>query len=142
MTTQQPDIITYQYKKYLLASEPLFSFFMMPGNKPIFIQISTDYLRGYQAEWQIIDDSLYLMDVKCYSATSNTQGIKLIFPDQLSPIHANWYSGELRLQTGRYIERKESGCGYDALYENELSIKVEAGHCVHTRIVRHSTNLI
>lgn len=101
------------------------------------MSISTADLRGYQAGWRIADDLLLLVSLSGYVPDSTAQGLQLVFPGASEPVHASWFTGQLRLQVGEVIGNTEDDLGYDMLYEQELLLKVEAGVVRSSEFVQH-----
>jgi hypothetical protein len=138
MTTQRPDTIKYRNQAYPLHSEPLEPYFRLSGIRVDFISVSTAEMRGYQAEWEIVDDLLVLANISGYVSDSAVQGLQLVFPESSKPIFANWFTGQLRLQVGEVIGSTANGNGYDMQYEQEIVLNVEAGFVKSTNTLRHS----
>jgi hypothetical protein len=137
MTTQRPDTIKYRNRAYPLHSEPLEAYFRLSGIRLDFMSISTADIRGYQAEWEIADDLLLLISLSGYVPGSAVQDLQLVFPGASGPIHANWFTGQLRLQVGEVIGTTADDNGYHMLYEQELLLNVDAGVIRSTETLHH-----
>jgi hypothetical protein len=65
MTAQTREILYYKGKIYHLATEPLKQLLeLMVDEKLAFVANSTAYRRGYVGIWEIVDDKLFLTDLK------------------------------------------------------------------------------
>lgn len=117
-TSQIPNTIKYKGKNYALKGgvleydNPLEIFFKNnPDKKLQNIETSTMLWRGYVAIFEIINDQLFLKDIK----TMNLKNKKInwesvmneVFPNQDS-VKVGWYSGVLVLPYGKYSYGKYS----------------------------------
>lgn len=83
---------------------------------------STACWRGYLGTWEIKDDRFYLVRL---AGRFRVRGG--------APIHADWFSGVLRVPMGEVLQYVHMGFG--SVYEQELHIKVENGVVVMTRTI-------
>jgi hypothetical protein len=141
-TAQAPDMIVYDNKVYDLFSNPLESFYRERGGRPQFrIQpntFSSGNQRGYVAIWVIEDDALYLRGIKSRICDPDAQGdsncrradLKELFGEKSkgAGVHADWFSGELRIPEGEMLEYVHGG--YASVFERDIILKVEAGKVV------------
>ena len=127
MTRQVLDKIFYRGNEYLLSDEPLSQFM----NLPDFMAISTANHRGYTAVWAIVGECLFVISLSGSIAGSNQNGLDLVFPNIQTPVLANWFSGELRLLSGRVISAFDT----DPLYEYETVLSVARGYVTGSRFI-------
>lgn len=107
MTKQIDDLIRYMGNEYVIDEYPLESYFDRKGiPKPDFslsqsqgvstLVINSACRRGYVAMWEIIDEMLYLTDIRSSSLLSSYKHI--VFPDtNEKPVFADWFSGMIML---------------------------------------------
>jgi hypothetical protein len=97
--------------------------------KPQFEVRSTGNWKGYEAEWEIKDNTLFLISLKG-SIKGKHKDITELLPGKKPPIPATWYTGTLILPRGKEIgiHRKESRF----VYEKETHLTFEKGKLVKT----------
>lgn len=115
MTTQIPDTIFFGGIEHFILNEPLSS----RAGLPSFMALSTANHRGYVAVWSVVSSSLFIVSLSGCVPRDNRNGLELVFPGAQAPVLADWYSGELRLLSGRVIEHP--------IYERETVLTVEKG---------------
>ena len=76
---------------------------------------STANYRGYIASWQIINDNLYLVDLKIPGFKPECDMPGNFFPVK-EKTFANCYTGKLRIPYGELLEYVHNG--YGSIYEN------------------------
>jgi len=144
MTAQIGDKIHYKGMRYSLSSEPL-SAFLLKNKINKFNELNTACWRGYVAEWEVVDNKLYLVDIRfSYSPrkkiTVKTKDslteIEKLFPGQ-TKVHANWVSSTLIIKTGKLIEYIHMG--YESIYEIDIYLKFETGKLIDERIVNNTS---
>jgi hypothetical protein len=98
-------------------------------DKPQFEVPSTANWKGYEAEWEIKDNSLLLVSLKGIVKGKHKEITELL-PDKKPPIPATWYTGTLILPRGKEIgiHKKESRF----VYEKETHLTFEKGKLVKT----------
>lgn len=92
---------------------------------------STACLRGYVAEWKIIDDKIYLCNI--YSCHNNLKiNLHSVFPGKLQDdiMFASWIQGELRVPQGKCLEW--INLDYLSIYEQECSLQFTNGQLIDT----------
>ncbi|CAN7768749.1 hypothetical protein LJR175_007395 [Variovorax sp. LjRoot175] len=119
MTQQARDIIFYQGSEHFISPEPLESY----RDLPEFMALSTANHRGYTAVWTVVVDRLFLVSLSGWADGAAEAGIRGVFPTCEAPVRADWFSGELMLQSGRLLSPSE----LDPLYEDEKVLYVVAG---------------
>lgn len=113
VTSQTPNLIIYDNKKYLLHTNPLKSYFEKnPEREPKNKMVSTIKVRNYSSSFEIKNNSLYLNEIIAeteihkfpnYNCTDKEDFeltwrsiLKEIFPSQTN-IKADWFTGSLIL---------------------------------------------
>lgn len=127
MTTQACDSIHYKDEVHPLYSEPMTGTLLRMDYLRETGPISTARSRGYVCHWKIDDDGLFLVHFE-------NRGIALSVPVTDLPIHATWFSGELRIQDGQEVP-DDSHFEYGATYEREIVLRVESGCVVGSEII-------
>ncbi len=128
-TAQVPDLLIFQGDTLLLHSNPLEAYFDQKEERTIgSVKIQgacTALWRGYIATWEIVNDSLFLIDVKtgCWGADSSSVKLK----EEFGPgkIFAHWVSYELNSPYGKQIKYFHQG--YDSIYEFERGFLISKG---------------
>ena len=129
-TAQSADRLYYKGKEYPLFTNPLESYYSESNPRPKQIIINshrnTSCWRGYIATWKIIDDSLFLKEVKAYKGFKKADLNKIFNSDVRSKrLFANWYSGNLRIPQGEMLHYVHMG--YSSIYEKEIILTVKNG---------------
>lgn len=121
MTMQSMDKIFFQGEEYWLAEEPLRT--VKP--RPRFMAVSTANHRGYTAVFSIVGSRLFLVAASGHLEDGSGGGDALLhfFPGATEPIHVRWYSGPLRLFSGRQIPGPE----LEPAFENEIGLDIDRG---------------
>lgn len=125
------DSIIYKGEQYGLAGEP-FESYLAKRPDIQYHSVCSACWRGYSASWEVIEDKLYLIDLK----ESFNVGTSFSFIDispNLEKVLADWYSGILIIPYGELIQYKHGG--YLSKYENEFILEVEKGIIISERIV-------
>lgn len=134
MAAQQPDRIVIDGVTLQLYSNPLEEYWSQSKRKrPPFIAHAYCE-RGYIATWEIRHNQLYLIDVEGnflnYSFLSGKKKLPFSIQNIFSTYNgegvlAQWFTGKLRVPTGRmrwYVHE-----GYDSRFEKEIIISVING---------------
>lgn len=132
VTAQFPDKIIYNGKEYNLNSNPLEPYFEKhPENRPE--MASTALWRGYVGYFEIIENELYLTDMKRPASFYDEEGnykenwvsiYKMYFPKQ-DKVKIDWFSGILIMPYGKLIEYVHQG--YASTYSNYWLLEIENG---------------
>ena len=155
MTAQMPDLLVYNGSKYALLCNPLWAYFDGCHRQHPYAATSSMNWRGYVASWKIADDRLYLSDVNGQICTrkhdvdhepsswcpvghqgpcqNRSVGIDYLFDTSAGNVFAEWFSGELRVATGKMIEYKHMG--YGSKYERYLIFSIENGLVKNTELI-------
>lgn len=135
-TRQFPEMLVYNNTTYDMYTTPLEALFPA-GKTKTFVPRppSTACIRGYVGSWKIEDDRLFL--IALYDGTPHRSVIPLTKIDLqwVSPVKADWFSGILRLGSGRILSR---AMGVDATREKEIYLDVKNGRVISSRHV-HNT---
>lgn len=125
MTVQACDSIYYMGEVHPLYSQPMNHELLQawgPG-------ISTGHLKGYVAEWKIDDNALFLVGFR-------DLGTSLSISLSDLPLHAEWFSGELRVQDGKEVG-DDSHFEFGSVYEREIVLKLQDGVVVSSEVVAY-----
>jgi hypothetical protein len=125
MTAQATETLNYKDEKLALCEEPLGDYFELAGIEPPFEAPHTALWRGYVGAWEIVDDRLYLVDLKGWTKTGNEVGLDLLFPNFPSRVFAHWVNGTLRATRGKQL--KYVHAGYASVYEQDLFFEFADG---------------
>ncbi len=125
MTAQISENLVYRNTGYALFTEPLEEWFRQCGRRPPFALRLTACWRGYLGSWEITDDRLYLVDLEGTMQSGEEANLQTVFPDQVGPVFAEWFSGDLRCPTGPLVEYVHQG--FQSRYASELVLRVEKG---------------
>ncbi len=129
-TVQIPDILIYQGERLSLRVNPLASFYSKANPRPknYFYNpsISSACWRGYVATWEIVDDHLYLTEIReCHG--KRTAPLEKFFPKLYKNrrVAATWYTGLLKCPRGGLV--KYEHMSYRSERERELQIEIYKG---------------
>lgn len=136
MTAQIPDRIRYKGHLHHLKSDPLEDWFSQQHERPEFFSYGCSALRnGYSAMWSIKRGKLYLWWVDSIGLPDDARGDSIkntrrvvmahLFPNHIAPVFAEWFSGELVLESGRALGEQESPWCY--AWERQLVLNVRNG---------------
>lgn len=139
-TAQRSDIITYKGTEYRLNSNPLEHYFeQFPDKRPQSGIVSTALWRGYIAYFEIIDNQLYVTDIKIQVQDKKSKedykiklvsAFKEVFPNK-KKFKIDWYSGILILPHGDLIQYVHMG--YASTYSKYWLIEIDKGNVNETR---------
>lgn len=146
-TGQSGDILIWKGRQYLLYSDPLYTY---PGYGLIEGRIfgdqhpesSTGCVRGYIAEWQIANDSLFLTNIyACYDC-----GIKASLNNLFSGmvksnrVYAGWVNQVLLVPDGKLLFY--GNIGFSAIHETEYELTINKGMLVGQKMYDNSATHI
>ena len=95
--------------------------------------MSTALWRGYVAYFEIIDEQLFLTDIKIEVSDEDSKddyetkwisAFKQVFPDK-EKVKIDWYTGILILPHGKMVEYVHMG--YASSYENYIILEIDKG---------------
>jgi effector-binding domain-containing protein len=131
-TAQYPDKIIYNGKEFDLNSNPLETYFEKnPENRPE--MVSTALWRGYVGHFEIIENELYLTDMKRPVGYRDDDGnfqekwvsiYRMYFPRQ-EKVKIDWFSGILILPHGKMVHNVHQG--YASTYSKYWLLEIENG---------------
>lgn len=142
-TGQAGDILIWNNKKYSLFSNPLESYPQFDqirgklfGGKSG--EVSTACVRGYIAEWKIIDDYLYLVNIYDCGNFETKADLNLLFPNKTlnGIIKADWVNEILLVPDGKCIYY--GNIGYSAIYETESELTIKNGKLIEKKVYDNS----
>lgn len=136
MTAQLSDTLYYCNNTYSMCNEPLSKYLNDRSIK--FVMPSTALNRGYRARWLLLEDKLYLIDLKAYLDHHNHVGLNHLFPQQ-EKVFADWYSGTIKINQGDLIKYVHSG--YGSVYQRSVYLVIENGQLIN-EYVRNNNSLI
>jgi hypothetical protein len=127
MTHQVMDLLIDGEHRSYLACEPLA---LWPGiTQWRFTMRSSANWRGYTANWEIAQGSLFLVGIHGIATSVSGGSERAVCIEDLfekpGPVEAKWVTGTMRVVSGttkRYVHM-----GYESSYEKEEDIVVEAG---------------
>jgi len=131
---QLPDRIMNEGLWMDLYSNPLEQYWTKLGFRRPAFRYLPNCKRGYVANWELTDRQLFLCDIKGnYERHTLFSGNKIaryslrsLFPKSSSnPVKAFWFSGKLRIPTGKMTLYGEND--YDSRFESELIVTINAG---------------
>ena len=129
MTAQFREVLFYKGEKMGMAEEPLRPYLNTSEDITLRSNCSACW-RGYVGNWEIIDDKLYLTDLKFGFNEKEDLEMSDLFPGQ-SKVFAEWYSGEIRIPTGKMLEYIHMG--YGSIYEKDIYLEIEEGCLIGER---------
>lgn len=125
MTAQIRDTLKYNGREYSLATEPLRPYLEVKNIQ--YQGISTANYRGYVASWEIIDNKLYLTNIKIPGFLPEMDSEADLFPGQ-DKTFADWYTGVIRIPHEELLEYVHNG--YGSIYEKELFLRFLNGNLI------------
>ena len=135
MSAQFPEVLVFRNETLALCSEPLADYFESGGGELPDLHRNTALDRGYIGKWEIVDDKLFLVDLRGEYADDRSHHLTLadVFPEAQGPVFAAWYSGTLRCPRGKRLKYVHFGWG--TLYEQDLFLEIEQGVLKSERVV-------
>ncbi len=135
MTAQAGEKLLYGGEEYWMAAGPLDRYLR---NKEIeFACPSTACWRGYYGTWEIKNSMLFLVGLVAYVKGYKEVGIDFLFPGQ-KEVFASWFSGEIRIPTGKMLEYVHMD--YCSRYEKDNFLTFENGILITKRVVYNTKN--
>jgi hypothetical protein len=142
-TSQVPDILLYNGDTLAIYSNPLEQLYQKNSKRPNFfgskiICSSTACWRGYQAEWQIIENQLYLTAIYNCCNDKIKADLKRLFGKKCvnGKVKATWVNESILSPQGKLIYYVHMG--YGSLYEKEVELQFKKGELVGTKIYDNS----
>jgi hypothetical protein len=144
-TPQIPDLLIHNGDTMSIFSNPLEFLYENDSIRPDFFGenegcITTYCWRGYQAEWKIIDNQLYLDGIYscCFHRDSVKANLENLFPKKYrnGMVKADWFTGNIIAPQGELVYYIHSG--YASLYEKEIELRFENGKLVDKEVYDNS----
>ncbi len=144
-TSQTPDILIYKGDTLSLFANPLEQLYGNDSTRPKYFGkreacMNTACWRGYQAEWKIIDNQLYLTGIYscCYYEDKIKADLTELFGNKCinGTVKADWVTGKLIVPKGKLIYYIHMG--YDSFYESELEFEFAKGQLIETKTYDNS----
>ncbi|AOW19357.1 hypothetical protein [Urechidicola croceus] len=137
VTTQMKDKVIFQGKEYILFDYLLEHYFAENPEKKPKLQIESSALdRGYISEFEIIENQLYLVDIKIQVRDKTSKDLKVelisvfqnVFPETKRK-KVDWKTGFLLLPYGEL----KSQYTYPNTYSNYWVLELKRGNLTQTR---------
>ena len=138
MTAQISESLSYKGENYSMCTEPLGVFFKLGGSKPSFMANNTALWRAYIGHWEVLDDRLYLTDLKGVLADGSNANIETVFPGFPGRVFAHWYSDTIQIPQGKLLDYVHMG--YASTYERDLLLTFEKGVLTETEVRENGTS--
>lgn len=145
-TGQNGDIIFWNNKKYSLFSNPLESYPQFDLIRPKLFgeqpgEWNTACYRGYIAEWEILNNQLYLVNIFSCNDQNLKANLSLLFPDIISngKINAYWVNQTLLVPDGKCIYY--GNIGYSYIYETEYELTIKNGELIENKKYDNSAHI-
>jgi len=144
-TAQFPDILIYKGDTLSLFANPLEQLFKDDTIAPKLFGdkegcASTACWRGYQANWELVNNELYLTGIYscCYDKDSIKADLKALFGEkyQNGKVKADWFTGTIIVPKGKLVYYVHMG--YESIYEKELALKIKKGVLIGTKLYDNS----
>jgi hypothetical protein len=135
MTAQFAETLIYQGESLSLLSNPLNDYFSLGGHNPGFQSTSTALWRGYLGTWEIVNDRLYLIELRGSLESGEEACLESVFPGFPDRVFAHWFSGKLRIPQGKQLEYVHMG--YGSSYERDVFLTLQSGVVVN-QVVQHN----
>ncbi|CAM1342467.1 hypothetical protein [Tenacibaculum aestuarii] len=143
-TAQIPDQIELKGVTYNLNSNPLEPYFdKFPDKRPKGGTTSTALWRGYVACFKVLDNHLYVTDIKIEVPDKNskksypykwTSVFNQVFPKK-EKVKIDWYTGILILPHGKIVDYVHMG--YASTFSKYLLLEIEKGKLNEIRKYKH-----
>lgn len=127
--------LTYEGARYRLHTDPLRPLIEVMRHRTDELRWNVEDWGGYQTEWEIEDDQLFLIEVFGFELTTGRRlSLTMLLPDSTDgAVHATWFSGELVWPHGSELRPTE---GVGTYSEFLLALLVESGHAMGKRFIR------
>ena len=144
-TGQIPDRLIYKGDTLSIFANPLEQLYENDTLRPKFfgdkeVCMSTACWRGYQAEWVIINDHLYLTGIFscCFYEDNIKADLNKLFGNKFidGKVKADWFTANIIAPQGKQLYYVHMG--YGSLYEKELELQFKNGQLVGTKTYDNS----
>lgn len=135
MTAQFPEKLVENGVARSLCSEPLRPYLESLAEVPSFREkgYTTALWRGYVGRWEVREGRLFLIGLTDFEG--DTLDESRIFEVERLPIHATWYTGRLRVMSGkllRYVHQY-----WASEYQTERVIRIREGIAAGEFVIDH-----
>lgn len=137
---ENPEIVIVDKVKNSTYNEPLSEYLK---KKNISFPSNFNYSRGYVGTWEILSNKLYLTDLSAYVQKPNGNlndtykvGMDYLFDED--KIFADWYSGEIVVNSGEMLNFSYRG-SYPK-FELETTLSFKNGELQNKKIFNNKTN--
>jgi hypothetical protein len=136
-TGQIGDRLIYKGDTLILFSNPLETLLDIFSSRPKLFGdkegcMTTACWRGYQAEWEIIENHLYLTGIYscCYSDDGVKADLQALAGDYYAngKVKADWVTGNLIAPKGKLLYYVHDA--YESLYETEIEFQINKGQVI------------
>ena len=137
MTAQIGENLYYDGETHYMTTNPLGAYFSSAGIEPGFEYTCSTLWCGYIGTWEIVENRLYLLELDGTLKGGEEASVATFFPDFSDRVFANWYTGAIRISQGKllkYVHR-----GYSSTYERDLTLEIEKGVIVATKVCHNGT---
>ena len=144
-TAQIPDILIHNGDTLSIFANPLEQLYEKDTIRPDFFGkkegcMLTACWRGYQAEWIIIDNQLFLTGIYscCYYEDKIKADLKQLFGNKCidGKVKADWFTASIIAPKGKRLYYVHMG--YGSLYEKELELQFEKGKLIGSKTYDNS----
>lgn len=125
MTAQISERLIFEGQQVPLLSNPLKDFFALGGINPGFEFSSTALWRGYVGTWEVLNDRIYLVELRGTLKSGDDATLESVFPGFKDRVFAHWFSGRLRIPQGKRLEYVHMG--YASTYERDVLLTLQNG---------------
>jgi len=123
MTAQMGESLLYKGEIYYMTSLPLDDYLMTRNDVKLDMYNTASY-RGYFGNWEVRDNKLFLIKLDANVVGTNGVELDYFFPGQ-TEVFAEWFSGEVELQSGEMLEYVHQG--FDSVFEKDIHLVFENG---------------
>lgn len=137
MTAQIGEILLIDDQQFIIAEQPLHSYFKLLDQPPYFTPPSPTCWRGYYGKWELRDNELYLINFKGYLDDLDEVELNYLFPTK-EEVFADWYSGIIKISQGKLIQFNQ--LTHTSIYEEDIMLCFENGKIIDYILHSNNTN--
>ena len=93
--------------------------------------------RGYVGTWEVIDERLYLTELKGWLKSGEEATLETVFPGYGERVFAHWFTDTVRLPQGKQL--KYVHMGYGSTYERDLLLRFSRGELIERSVRKNGT---
>ncbi len=144
-TAQVPDKLIYKGDTISIYASPLEQLYKNDSIRPELFGLKDDCgltscWRGYQAEWTIINNEIYLTGIYscCFSENKNKADLKKLFGDKFinGAVKAFWVTGNFISPQGKLLYYVHAD--YNSIYEKEIEFQFKNGKLIESKVYDNS----